>query len=213
MKFLITLIALLAVNAPLKAAEFSEVNFEAIEAVRLPAEALPAAPAAADKALAGGQAAGASEVTGFLTKFEGQYHVGTNLYFYHAGKSRLVEDLHARIQTFSLRGRDLYISVKGFGEFRLGAIDLDPAELQERETRKFRLAGKVDTSTFFYNWRAPKVGVNFSAEITGFGLFTEVTERTQTAISVRTAEGLDFCHYENMPGRAKGVLYPGACVK
>lgn len=213
MKFLVIILTLLAFSAPTKAAEFAEVNFEAIDSVRLPAEALPGLPAAADKALAAAQATGVSDVTGFLTKFEGQYHVGGNLYFDHAGKSRLVEDLYARIQTFSLRGRDLYISVKGFGEYRLGTIDLDPAELRERETRKFRLTEKISSSTFFYNWRAPKVGVNFSAEITGFGFFTEVTERTQTAISVKTAAGLEFCHYENMPGRAKGVLYPGACVK
>lgn len=213
MKFSAILIILLAVSAPLRAAELADVNFEAIGAVRLPAEALPAAPAAADKALPGGQAAGSSELTGFLTKFEGTYHVGTNLYFDHAGESRRVEDLHVRIQTFSLRGRDLYLAVKGFGEYRLGTIDLDPAELKERETRKFRLTEKVATATFYRNWRAPKVGVNFSAGITGFGLFTEVTERTQTAIAVKTAGNQDFCLYENMPGRATGVLYPGACSR
>lgn len=211
MKFLAITLTLLAFSAPAKATELTEVNFKAIDSVRLPAEALPGLPAAAEKAPAA--APETSEVTGFLTKFEGQYHVGGNLYFDHAGKSRLVEDLYARIQTFSLRGRDLYISVKGFGEYPLGTIDLDPAELRERETRKFRLTEKVTTSTFYRNWRAPKVGVNFSAGITGFGLFTEVTERAQIAVSVKTAAGLEFCHYENMPGRAKGVLYPGACVK
>jgi hypothetical protein len=213
MNFLAIILTLLVFSAPSQAAELSGVNFEAIDSVRLPAEALPAVPVPADKALTAAQAPGVSDITGFLTKFEGQYHVGTNLYFSHAGQSRRAEDLHARIQTFSLRGRDLYISVKGFGEYRLGAIDLDPAGLKDRETREFRLTEKVATSTFYHNWRAPKVGVNFSAGITGFGLFTEVTERTQTAISVKTAAGLDFCHYENMPGRAQGVLYPGTCVK
>ena len=175
-----------------------------------PAEAYSAAPAAKS-----GQhsATGSSGLTGFLTRFNGEYHVGSNLYFEHAGNSRLVEDLFTRIQQFSLRGRDLYISVKGYGEYRLGAIDLDPSELKERETRKFRLTENISTATFYYNWRVPKVGVNFSAGITGFGLFTEVAGRTQTSISVKTAAGLDFCHYQNIPGRANGVLYPGACAK
>ena len=175
-----------------------------------PAEAYSAAPVAKS-----GQhsATGSSGLTGFLTRFNGEYHVGSNLYFEHAGNSRLVEDLFTRIQQFSLRGRDLYISVKGYGEYRLGAIDLDPSELKERETRKFRLTENISTATFYYNWRVPKVGVNFSAGITGFGLFTEVAGRTQTSISVKTAAGLDFCHYQNIPGRANGVLYPGACAK
>lgn len=175
-----------------------------------PGEAYHAAPAAKS---ARNNASGSSELTGFLTRFEGEYHVGSNLYFEHDGTSRLVEDLFTRVQQFSLRGRDLYISVKGYGEYRLGAIDLDPSELKERETRKFRLTESVSTATFYYNWRVPKVGVNFSAGITGFGLFTEVTGRTQTSISVKTAAGLDFCHYQNIPGRTNGALYPGACVK
>lgn len=205
------LLSILAAGSP--ALELSDVNADSITAVQLPAASLPeAVHTPADKS-AQHEAAGSSELTGFLTRFEGEYHVGSNLYFDHAGGSRLVEDLFTRSQQFSLRGRDLYISVKGYGEYRLGAIDLDPSELKERETRKFRLTENVSTATFYYNWRVPKVGVNFSAGITGFGLFTEVTGRTQASISLKTAAGLDFCHYQNIPGRTNGVLYPGACTK
>lgn len=205
------LLSILAAASP--ALELSDVNTDSIKAVQLPAVSLPEAVGSPAAKSARQDASGSSELTGFLTRFEGEYHVGSNLYFDHAGTSRLVEDLFTRVQKFSLRGRDLYISVKGYGEHRLGAIDLDPAELKERETRKFRLTEKVSTATFYYNWRVPKVGVNFSAGITGFGLFTETTERTQTSISLKTAAGLDFCHYQNIPGRTNGVLYPGACVK
>lgn len=205
------LLSLLAAGS--HALELSDVNADSITAMQLPAASLPEAVHTPAAKSAQHDASGTSELTGFLTLFNGEYHVGSNFYFEHAGTSRLVEDLFTRIQQFSLRGRDLYISVKGYGEHRLGAIDLDPSELKERETRKFRLTEKVSTATFYYNWRVPKVDVNFSAGITGFGLFTEVAERTQTSISVKTAAGLDFCHYQNIPGRTSGVLYPGACVK
>lgn len=149
----------------------------------------------------------ATALTGFLTRFRGEFYVGSNLYFTHRGKSYLIEDFTG-LQKFYLKSKDLHAVLKEAGDFRIGEIGIEPSSLKENERVSFELSSKLEASTVFYNWKLPKITYKLVAGITGFGFVRQVTERTEKIISLKTPEGQVFCYYQNIPGRVKGVLYP-----
>ncbi|MBI4656462.1 MAG: hypothetical protein HY746_06940 [Elusimicrobia bacterium] len=160
----------------------------------------------------GSQASEPAVLTGFIARFQGKFYVGTNLYFEHRNESYLIEDFTG-LQKFHLKSKELYITLKDLGEFRLGEINVDPAGLRENERVRFEAAPELNVSTFYINRKPPKVTYQFAAGITGFGFIKQVTERTEKIISLTASDGQEFCFYQNIPGRLKGVLYPEKCRK
>lgn len=173
---------------------------------------LPAAPAPEQVKSAAAPASELTPVNGFLSRVEGKFYVASNLYFTLKGESYLVENFSG-LHKFFLRSSDLYAAIQGAGDFRLGRINIEPAALKEGERAPFGLVAKLEASMVHYNWKLPKVKYEFVAGITGFGWVKRVIERTEKIISLKTPEGLEFCYYENIPGKVKGALYsaPSGC--
>lgn len=185
---------------------------ELVRDLRSGGKELPEAPAPEPAKGVVAPAAELTPINGFLSRVEGKFYVASNLYFTHKGESYLLEDFTG-LHKFSLQSQDLYAAVKGAGDFRLGRINIDPAALKEGERAPFELVSKFEASMVHYNWKLPKVKYELAAGITGIGWVKRVIERTEKIISLKTPEGLEFCYYENIPGKVKGALYsaPAGC--
>ena len=153
-----------------------------------------------------------SRLTGFITRFQGEFHVGSNLYFEAGGDPYRIEDFSGR-QKFSLKGRDLYLTLKDSGEFRLGPVNPDPGSIKEGARVSFELVPDIGASIVFLNRKLPGVSYEFTAGITGFGFVRVVTERTERMIQLTAPDGGRFCYYTNIRGRDNFLLYRGACRK